>query len=138
MTVSSDESTKDGYNDPYGDQFTYDSVDDLNTSSFTALEANTFTSEASTSVLEASTSTSGASRYDDNDLSKLHDMFGESASVNQIESLYKASGSNFTAIMDCLLKGPTLQSLTKMLNWRFSQCTTIKVHLRNGKTLWLL
>ena len=56
-------------------------------------------------------------------------MFGESVSANQIESLYKASGSNFTATMDCLLKGPTLQSLTKMLNWRFSQCTTIKVHI---------
>lgn len=56
-------------------------------------------------------------------------MFGENISSYQIESLYKASGGNFTAAMDCLLKGPTLESITKMLNSRFSQCTTIKVRI---------
>lgn len=56
-------------------------------------------------------------------------MSGEKLLSNQIENFYKAFGSDFVSTMDCLLKRPTLQSITKMLNARFSQTFTTKVHI---------
>lgn len=64
-----------------------------------------------------------------NDISKLQALFAENLSSNQIEVAYKASGSNFILTMECLLKGPTSQSIIKMVNARFSECSTIKVQI---------
>ena len=60
---------------------------------------------------------------------KLQDLFGERLSANQIETLYKVSGGDFATTMDCLLKGPTLQPMMKLLNERFLLCPTIKVRI---------
>ena len=65
----------------------------------------------------------------ESDISKLQALFAENLSSNQIEVAYKASGSNFILTMECLLKGPTSQSITKMVNARFSESSTIKVQI---------
>ena len=60
---------------------------------------------------------------------KLQDLFGERLSANQTETLYKVSGGDFAATMDCLLKWPTLQPMMKLLNERFLLCPTMKVRI---------
>ena len=73
------------------------------------------TQSTSTNLLNSSTSQSVISEdpLNSSDISKLQALFGEKLSLYQIEVVYKASGSDFQSTMECLLKGPTSQSIKK-------------------------
>jgi len=90
--------------------------------------SNSSASHSSQTIPHSSVTKAPENQYGD-DISKLQEMFGEKLSTYKIESIYKASGSDFVSTMDCLLKGPTSQAITKMLNARFTQCCSVKVQI---------
>lgn len=121
ISISSDENSRDGDlpEGPLSSQSDMSRVD----------HNMQLTVSSNTSASQPSTSSQVTRALNGDDVSKLQDMFRDNLSVSQIESIYKASGNNFTSTMECLLKGPSLQSIKNMFNSRFSCCATVKVQI---------
>lgn len=66
---------------------------------------------------------SSASENEDGEAGKLklQEVFIGRLSAEQTDCVFKISGENFTSSMDCLLTGPTLESLLMILNKRFAE-----------------
>ena len=87
------------------------------------------TANSSVTTNVASHSSGTSENRSDDDISKLHDLFQDRLSAHQIRSVYEVSGSDFSATMECLLKGPTLQAILQLLKRRFSQYPITKVRI---------
>ena len=62
-------------------------------------------------------------------------MFSDKLSAEQIASVYKISGSDFIASMECLLSGPTLKSLLTLMNSFYSEQSFVKLDVDNQE-IW--
>ena len=62
-------------------------------------------------------------------LDELLTMFVGRLSAKQVLALYHASGEDFDASMECLLEGPTLSSIVRMLNAMFSKRSVTKLEV---------
>ena len=62
-------------------------------------------------------------------LDRLLTMFKATHSVKQIISIFRASGDDFDASVECLVSGPTLACILKMMNNRFAHEAVVKVRV---------
>ena len=90
-------------------------------------------SETALTCLDSAT-TSSAYR---SSLDQLLDTFvsEDNLSTKQVVTIYELSGSDFDKSMTCLLDGPTLQSIIKMINGRFVQFPRVKLSL-DAEDMW--
>ena len=72
-----------------------------------------------------------------NSLDQLLDTFvsEDNLSTKQVVTIYELSGSDFDKSMTCLLDGPTLQSIIKIINGRFVQFPRVKLSL-DAEDMW--
>ena len=56
-------------------------------------------------------------------------MFVGTFSAKKVIEVYRCSGDNLEASMDCLLEGPTLSSIVRLLNERFREQPVIKLQV---------
>ena len=79
----------------------------------------------------ASTSSTGADQADSDVccLDKILDTFAEKHSPNAIMSIFRLCGDDFDSSVDCLLAGPTLSSILKVVDARFAELPKKKVEI---------
>lgn len=68
-------------------------------------------------------------------LDNLLSMFIGKLTAKQVMATYRASGGNFDASVDCLLRGPTLGSLLRLLNERYQDQPTVKMQV-DADNIW--
>ena len=69
----------------------------------------------------------------DVDHMRLQEVFCDKLCVEQIASMCKVSGEDFAASMECLLSGPTLQSILLMMNQCQAEQPVIKVDIDHAE-----
>ena len=57
----------------------------------------------------------------------LLSLFSSRFTVKQIQVLYQYSGENFDNAIECLMSGPSLESIVKMINTRSMSDPIVKV-----------
>ena len=62
-----------------------------------------------------------------NNLDTLLSLFSSRLTVKQIQSLYRYSGDNFDNAIECLMNGPSLDSILRMINTRSMDDPVVKV-----------
>ena len=87
-----------------------------------------------TSTLEQHGLSSSGSSSERPDLDNLISMF-EHLNPKQISTIYLLSGNSFDRTLQCLLEGPSLQSIITILNCYFESKPTVKVDL-DLSTCW--
>ena len=86
--------------------------------------------------VDRSQSHSSADNHDGEvDRLKLQEVFGDRLSTEQTASVYKISGEKFAASMECLLSGPTLESILIIMNRCHAEQPMIKVDI-NSTEAW--
>lgn len=86
--------------------------------------------------LQSHSSTSGDNHNGELGKLKLQEVFGDKLSAEQTASIYKISGENFTVSMECLLSGPTLQSILMIMHRRYAEQPVIKVDVEDITVAW--
>jgi len=64
---------------------------------------------------------------------KLQEMFNDKLSLEQIASVYKISGEDFTTSMECLLSGPTLKSILLIMNRHHAEQPMMKLDIDHAE-----
>lgn len=67
---------------------------------------------------------------------QLQELFGDKLSEEQTASIYKLSGERFAVSMECLLSGPTLQSILIMMHKHYSDQPTVKIDVEDIAEAW--
>ena len=67
---------------------------------------------------------------------QLQELFGDKLSEEQTASIYKLSGEKFAASMECLLSGPTLQSILIVMHRRYTEQPAIKIEVEDITEAW--